>query len=146
MTPERWQEIERVYHEARQREPTERAAYLDAVCATDATLRAEVESLLRYDQHAVQFIEPAPAQALRSPIASMMARMRDAAVPGRFAGQVLGSYEVKSLIAAGGMGEVYRAVDTRLTASWRSRYCRTTCPRLRSVANDSGEKPRSSPA
>ena len=103
-----------MYHEARQREPTERTAYLDAACDTDATLRAEVESLLRYDEHAARFIEPAQGQAPRSPIANMMSRLRDAAVPGRFAGQVLGSYEVKSLIAAGGMGEVYRAVDTRL--------------------------------
>ena len=35
-------------------------------------------------------------------------------MPGRFVGRVFGSYEVKALIAAGGMGEVYRAVDTRL--------------------------------
>jgi serine/threonine protein kinase len=114
MSSERWQEIERLYHAARQREPTERAAYLDAACGTDATLRAEVESLLRYDQHAAQFIEPAQDATRRSPIVRMMARLRDAAVPGRFAGRMLGAYEVKSLIAAGGMGEVYRAVDTRL--------------------------------
>jgi serine/threonine protein kinase len=115
MTPERWHEIERVYHEARQREPSERTAYLDAACGADATLRAEIESLLRYDQHAAQFIEPPPhGQGPRSPIAGLMARLHDAAAPGRFAGQVLGSYEVKSLIAAGGMGEVYRATDVRL--------------------------------
>ena len=33
---------------------------------------------------------------------------------GRLTGRLLGSYEVQSLIAAGGMGEVYRAFDTRL--------------------------------
>ena len=114
MTPERWQEIERVYHEARQREPSERTTYLDAACGGDATLRAEIESLLRYDQHAAQFIEPPHGYEPRSPIAGMMARLHDAAAPGRFAGQVLGSYEVTSLIAAGGMGEVYRATDVRL--------------------------------
>ena len=57
MTPERWQEIERVYHEARQREPSERTAYLDTACGGDTALRAEIESLLRYDHYAAQFIE-----------------------------------------------------------------------------------------
>jgi serine/threonine protein kinase len=113
MTPERWEEIERVYDEARQRAPSERAAYLDTAYGGDATLRAEIESLLRYEQDAARFIEPAhPDQ--RSPIIDVMMRLRDAAVPGRFEGHVLGSYEVTSLIAAGGMGEVYRAIDTRL--------------------------------
>jgi eukaryotic-like serine/threonine-protein kinase len=114
MTPERWQEIERVYHEARQREPSDRAAYLDAACGSDTTLRAEIESLLRYDEQAAQFIEPPRGQEPHSPIAGMMARLRDAAAPGRFAGQMLGSYDVRSLIAVGGMGEVYRATDVRL--------------------------------
>ena len=35
-------------------------------------------------------------------------------MPGRLVGRVFGSYEVQALIAAGGMGEVYRAIDTRL--------------------------------
>jgi serine/threonine protein kinase len=113
MTPERWEEIERVYDGARQRAPSERAAYLDTACGGDPTLRAEIESLLRYEQDAARFIESAhPDQ--RSPIINVMMRLRDAAVPGRFEGHVLGSYEVTSLIAAGGMGEVYRAIDTRL--------------------------------
>jgi serine/threonine protein kinase len=30
------------------------------------------------------------------------------------AGHLLGSYEIRALVGVGGMGEVYRAVDTRL--------------------------------
>jgi len=113
MTPERWNEIERVYHAVLQRPASERSACLADACAGDEALRAEVESLLRYEQDAARFIEPVQPDP-QSPIGGMMARLRDGAVPGRFAGRVLGSYEVKSFIAAGGMGEVYRAIDTRL--------------------------------
>ena len=114
MTPERWEELERVYHEARQCAPSELAAYLDTACGGDATLRAEIDSLLRYEQDAARFIEPALADHPPSPIINVMTRLRGSAVPGRFEGHALGSYAVTSLIAAGGMGEVYRAIDTRL--------------------------------
>ena len=46
MTPERLREIERLFHEARERPPAERDAWLARACADDPTLRREVESLL----------------------------------------------------------------------------------------------------
>jgi hypothetical protein len=49
MKPERWQEIDRVFAEALEREPEERAAFLDDACGGDAELRHEVESLLAND-------------------------------------------------------------------------------------------------
>lgn len=47
MKAERWRQIERLYHAALEREPDERAAFLDEACAGDDELRREVESLLR---------------------------------------------------------------------------------------------------
>ena len=44
-------------------------------------------------------------------------------------GTRLGPYEIVSAIGAGGMGEVYRATDTKLNATSRSRSCRTRSPR-----------------
>ena len=46
MTPERLREIEMLFHEARERTPAERDAFLARACADDPTLRREVESLL----------------------------------------------------------------------------------------------------
>ena len=46
MTPERLREIERLFHEARERPPAERDAFLARACADDSALRREVESLL----------------------------------------------------------------------------------------------------
>ena len=46
MTPERWRELTTIFHDAREREGAERAAYLDRACGGDAFLRAELESLL----------------------------------------------------------------------------------------------------
>ena len=49
MTPERWQQIERLLHAALTHNSTERAAFLDQACAGDLTLRQEVESLLAHE-------------------------------------------------------------------------------------------------
>ncbi len=111
MTPERWREIERLYHLALERDAGERAALLTEACRGDDALRREVESLLDYQGQTGDFIEQ-PAVAGR--LAGAVRRLEQSSVPGRFVGRVFGSYEVQALIAAGGMGEVYRAVDTRL--------------------------------
>ena len=49
MGRERWQEIERLYHLALEREESRRAEFLDQACGGDEALRREVESLLAYE-------------------------------------------------------------------------------------------------
>ncbi len=117
MTPERWREIERLYHAALEHDGAERAAFLHDACSGDEELRREVESLLAHHGTANDFLtRPAATADLArlAPIASAIRRTQESSVPGRLVGRVFGSYEVQALIAAGGMGEVYRAVDTRL--------------------------------
>jgi hypothetical protein len=63
MTPEHWQVMERLYHEARERDPSERSAFLQSACAGNQSLRAEVESLLACRDQAGGFLE-APSHEL----------------------------------------------------------------------------------
>jgi len=46
MEPERWRQIEDLFHTALDCEPGRRAVFLDSACAGDASLRKEIESLL----------------------------------------------------------------------------------------------------
>ena len=111
MTPERWRRIESLYHAALERHAGERAGFLKDACAADEALRREVESLFEVEPRAKDFMERPAAPDL---LAGAVRRLEPASLPGRFVGHAFGAYEVQALIAAGGMGEVYRAVDTRL--------------------------------
>src|SRR5256885_1695685 len=105
MTPDQWQEIEEVYQAALARAGDERAAYLDSVCGGNGGLRQEVESLLAQQSRVESFlIRPVLAEVART--AGSDAR--------RFVGQQFAQYHIVSIIGAGGMGEVYKARDTRL--------------------------------
>ncbi len=46
MKPERWQKVEQIYHAALEREPDQRATFLNEACGGDESLLREVESLL----------------------------------------------------------------------------------------------------
>src|SRR5262245_54604176 len=106
MTPERWQKVSRIYHDALACESAERASFLRQACQGDEALRQEVESLLAQPVSTENFLgEPALAMA--------PGLMDDPAEPA-LTGQRLGAYHILDLLGAGGMGEVYRARDTRL--------------------------------
>jgi len=112
MTPDRWSEVERIYHAARARAAGDRTAFLDDACGTDQALRREVESLLKYEPEARSFLESGD----RGPGLLRLLRPKPETLPAaaRLVGRVFDSYEVQELIATGGMSEVYRALDTRL--------------------------------
>ena len=104
MTPERWQEVERIYHVALARGERERAAFLAEACGGDAVLLREVESLLAQAGAASAFLEtPAPAVGAAEHAAARS-----------LVGRRLGLYAIQSVLGVGGMGEVYRAHDPTL--------------------------------
>src|SRR6516164_3069508 len=106
MTGDRWQRIEELYHSAREREGSQRAAFLKEACAGDDALRREVESLLAEEKGLGAFLEaPGLAEA-----AKLLVQDRGRS----WVGRQIGSYQIISFLDAGGMGEVYRARDTKL--------------------------------
>ena len=64
MGPERLQQIESIYHAARELESQQRTEFLIKACGTDESLRQEVESLLAYGRGA-EFID-SPAMELEA--------------------------------------------------------------------------------
>src|SRR5262245_18642440 len=108
MTPERWQQVDKLFEQALEKEPDRRGPFLDEACVGDAELRQEVESLLAYDRQARQFINQPALQLAAEKVASE---------PPSLVGRKLGPYQIQSVLGAGGMGEVYKAKDTRLNRS-----------------------------
>ena len=105
MDPERWQQIDQLFHSALKCEPAARAAFLQA-SIEDEALRHEVESLVESHEQSDGFIEE-PANDLA---AELLAGEDEALAEG----QAVGPYKILSLFGEGGMGEVYLAQDERL--------------------------------
>ena len=106
MTPERWRQINELFHAAIERDAPARQQLLDTAATRDPELVEEVRSLLAVHQSSQGFLDK-PAWAVAPEL------IFDGP-PGSLAGTHVGPYRVVKEIGRGGMGVVYEAEDTRL--------------------------------
>jgi serine/threonine protein kinase len=97
MSENRWHQIERIYEDALKITPERRDAFLEEICQDSPDLKRDVEALLAADS--LTFMSQPAWEA--------------AAATFLVSGFELGSYRIEQQLDAGGMGTVYRAMDTR---------------------------------
>jgi eukaryotic-like serine/threonine-protein kinase len=101
LTPERWAQIEELFHRAAECEPERRFGLLDEACSDDPELRREVEALLVGEERAGNHLH-----------AAVRGVLDDFGFPLR--GETVSHYRILDGVDSGGMGQVYRAEDIKL--------------------------------
>jgi serine/threonine-protein kinase len=103
MTPERWERVKNLYHAVQAQPQAERAAFLASASGGDEELCQDVQTLLDQPVATEAFVEFVGG--------SPQSRRADSR---NLVGHRLGTFKIQTLLGRGGMGEVYRAHDTRL--------------------------------
>lgn len=103
MDTERWKRIREIFEKALEMEPEERDPWIESACSGDKRLLQSVKKMLSVQEESESLIQPPEMQKISSTIDE---RLGEAAV-----GTRVGAYEIRRVIASGGMGTVYEALQ-----------------------------------